>query len=130
MKPFALLAVILSHFIAFAAVPQTLNYQGRVRSGAADFTGSGQFKFALVNADGTQTFWSNDNSSAAGSEPTTAVLVPVTKGLFTARLGDTAIPNMRTLPLGVFAQSDLRLRVWFNDGTKGFQRLTPDQPLA
>ena len=37
---------------------------------------------------------------------------------------------MTAIPTTVFAQTDLRLRVWFNDGTNGSQRLSPDQRLA
>jgi hypothetical protein len=54
----------------------------------------------------------------------------VTKGLFSVLLGDTAMGNMTAVDPAVFANSDVRLRVWFNDGTNGFQLLTPDQRLA
>ena len=37
---------------------------------------------------------------------------------------------MINIPSGVFANADIRLRVWFNDGTHGFQQLTPDQRIA
>ena len=43
-----------------AQVPQIINYQGRVLSGSTNFDGSGSFKFALVNAAGTTTYWSNN----------------------------------------------------------------------
>ena len=45
-------------------------------------------------------------------------------------LGDTTIPNMIAIPTSAFTAPDLRLRVWFSDGTNGFQQLTPDQRLA
>jgi len=32
-----------------AQVPQLINYQGRVAVGGTNFTGTGQFKFTLVN---------------------------------------------------------------------------------
>jgi hypothetical protein len=75
-----------------AQVPNLLNYQGRVAVGTTNFEGTGQFKFALVAATGTAgtttAYWSNDNSLAltpgaitAGSQPTAAVSLPVTKGL-------------------------------------------------
>ena len=38
-----------------AQVPQLISYQGRVAVGTTNFDGSGQFKFALVNSDGTAT---------------------------------------------------------------------------
>lgn len=114
-----------------AQVPQIINYQGRVAVGNVNFDGSGAFKFALVNTDGTTSYWSNDGTSSAGSEPTTAVTLAVTKGLYSVLLGDTALgANMTAIPNSVFANSDVRLRVWFNDGTNGSQLLAPDQRIA
>ncbi len=113
-----------------AQVPQIINYQGRVAVGTTNFNGSGAFKFALVNAAGTTTYWSNDGTSIAGSQPTAAVSLTVTKGLYSVLLGDTALPGMTAIPNTVFANADVRLRVWFNDGTTGSQLLTPDQRLA
>lgn len=115
---------------AAAQVPGTLNYQGRVAVGSVNFDGSGQFKFALVNATGSTTYWSNDGTSAAGSQPTAAVTLTVTKGLYAVQLGDATLANMTAVPASVFNNADVRLRVWFNDGTNGFQLLTPDQRIA
>jgi hypothetical protein len=113
-----------------AQAPNLINYQGRVLVGNVNFDGSGQFKFALVNATGTTTYWSNNGTSVNGSEPTAAVTLTVTKGLYSVLLGDTSIAAMTTLPASAFMQADLRLRVWFNDGINGSQRLAPDQRLA
>ena len=90
----------------------------------------------------TTTLWSNDGTSNAGGEPTAAVALPVTNGLYAVALGDTALANMTTVPASVFATDgpfppgpfiggpkDIRLRVWFDDGVHGFQQLTPDQPM-
>ena len=38
--------------------------------------------------------------------------------------------NMTPIPNTVFANLDVRLRVWFNDGTNGSQLLTPNQRIA
>ena len=95
-----------------------------------NFDGSGQFKFALVNAAGNTTYWSNDGTSVAGSQPTAAVSLTVTKGLYSVLLGDTTLANMTVIPNSVFNNADVRLRVWFNDGTNGSQLLTPDQRIA
>ena len=113
-----------------AQVPQLINYQGRVAVGAVNFDGSGQFKFALVDTAGNSTYWSNDGTSTAGSEPTAAVTLTVSKGLYSVLLGDATLPNMAIVPSTVFTNPDVRLRVWFNDGTNGFQLLTPDQRIA
>lgn len=126
-----LLAITLSILPAFslqAQVPQLINYQGRVLAGPTNFNGTGQFKFALVDQAGSTTFWSNDGTSSAGSEPTSAVSLSVSNGLYSVLLGDTTIPNMTVaIPFSAFNNSDVRLRVWFNDGTHGSQLLSPDQ---
>lgn len=114
-----------------AQVPQIINYQGRVVVGTTNFNGTGQFRFALVNTNGTTTYWSNDGTSNAGSQPTAAVSLTVSKGLYSVLLGDTTIANMSVaIPASVFNNSDVRLRVWFNDGTTGSQLLAPDQRIA
>src|SRR4029450_5650422 len=124
------LAAIISTSALQAEVPQLLNYQGRVAVDAVNFEGTGQFKFALVNADGTTTFWSNDDTSVAGSEPAAGVALTVSKGLYSVLIGDTALANMSAIPSGAFAETDVRLRVWFDDGVNGSQLLTPHQRLA
>lgn len=125
------LSLLLLAPTLLAQVPQLLNYQGRVTVGATNFDGTGSFKFALVDAAGTTSYWSNDGTSAAGSQPTAAVTLTVTKGLYSVQLGDTTLPNMTAIPATVFANPDVRLRVWFDDGTaNGSQLLTPDQRLA
>jgi formylglycine-generating enzyme required for sulfatase activity len=137
MKTYILkLALVFSSFVLGSAltaqVPQIINYQGRVAVGdpAVNFDGSGAFKFALVNTDGTTSYWSNDGSSTVGSEPAAAVTLTVTKGLYSVLLGDSTLANMTAIPHSVFANSDVRLRVWFDDGSTGSQLLTPDQQIA
>jgi hypothetical protein len=127
-----LLAVTLAAFChtTAAQVPQIINYQGRINVGSSPFTGTGQFRFALVNGDATTSFWSNDGTSTAGSAPTAAVSLPVANGLYVVPLGDTAIPNMQAVPASVFTNNDVRLRVWFDDGTNGSQMLAPDQRIT
>jgi hypothetical protein len=127
---FGAVILIVTAPLARAQVPQRINFQGRVVVNGAPFDGAGQFKFALVNATGTATFWSNDGTSISGSQPATAVSLPVSKGLYAVLLGDSTLPNMTVIPISVFSNSDLRLRVWFNDGASGFQQLSPDQRLA
>ncbi len=76
------------------------------------------------------TYWSNDGTSNDGSEPSAAVSLPVKKGLYSVLLGDANLPNMTIVPATIFANPDVRLRVWFDDGVKGVQQLTPDQRIA
>ena len=112
-----------------AQVPQFLNYQGRVTVGGTNFDGTGQFKFALVNATGSTNYWSNDG--LATGQPVVAVALTVTKGLYSVLLGDTSVPGMgAAVPPLIFAKPDVRLRVWFNDGASGFQQLSPDQRVG
>ncbi len=113
-----------------AQVPQLLNYQGRVAVGAVNFQGSGQFRFALVNAAGNVTYWSNDGTSVNGSQPAAAVTLAVTKGLYSVQLGDTSLANMTAIPNNVFNNADVRVRVWFNDGVNGTELLSPDQRIS
>ncbi|MEX1116652.1 MAG: hypothetical protein WEB53_15510, partial [Akkermansiaceae bacterium] len=113
-----------------AALPQVLNHQGRIAVQGVNFEGDGQFKFALVNAMGTLSYWSNDLTSVAGAEPTAAVTLAVNKGLYAVLLGNPALPNMTAIPPNALEHGDVRLRVWFNDGVEGFQQITPDQRLA
>ena len=216
----AIISICLFGSIVHAQVPELINYQGRVAVSGTNFTGTGQFKFALVdggsfnipvtwtasatatasngsikqvniidggsgyvatptvtindsNGSGAQavaavsggvvtgitvitsgsnysdapsvaidappaatpvitfnTFWSNDGTSSGGSEPTGSVTLAVNKGIYSVLLGDSTQPNMNSLPAAVFTNSDVRLRVWFDDGVHGSQLLSPDQRIA
>jgi len=195
-----------------AQVPQILSYQGRMQSQGTNFTGMGQFKFALVDGgvNTSQTarafasvaggavvgftiidggagyldiprvtitgagtgaaatariaggrvvditvenggagylvppqvqiaappialrftsFWSNDGTSVNGEEPAEAVSVPVADGLFTVGLGDASLVSMIPIPVEVFTNAAVHLRIWFGDGSSAYQPLAPDQPL-
>ena len=113
-----------------AAVPQMINHQGRVVADGVAHNGNGYFKFSLVNKDGSVTYWSNDGSGSEGSEPTAAVTLTVTNGLYAVLLGNTDLFNLSELPLAATDHEDVRLRVWFNDGIRGSQQIVPDQRLA
>jgi len=113
-----------------AQVPPIISYQGKISIGATPFNGTGQFRFALVDAAGTTTYWSNDGTSTAGGQPAAAVALPVVNGLYVVPLGDAAIANMTGVPASVFTNPDVRLRVWFDDGPHGVQLLAPDQRVT
>ncbi len=77
------------------------------------------------------TYWSNDGTSSAGSQPTTAVDVAVAGGLFTLTLGNTSLANMMGIPSALFAeQPGLQLQIWFSDGINGFAMLSPVQTVT
>lgn len=126
---FATLSALL-FCAASDALPQVLNHQGRIAVQGVNFDGNGEFKFAFVNAEGTVSYWSNDGNSVAGAEPSVAVTLRVSKGLYAVLLGNTDLANMAPVPSSALDHDDVRLRVWFNDGSHGFQQVAPDQPLA
>ena len=126
-----LISTLLLPQLASAQTPSLVNYQGRVAVGTVNFEGAGSFRFALVNTAGTTTYWgSSADVAPADGVPDTAVSLAVTKGLYSVLLGDTSVANMAAIPASVWANADVRLRVWFNDGVNGNQLLTPDQRLA
>lgn len=125
----SILACLVLISSAIAQVPPLINYQGRVVISGTNFSGTGQFKFALVNSNGTVTYWSNNGTSVGGSEPNASVGVFVTNGLYAVLLGDASLPNMTPVAGGAFSNADVRLRVWFNGGS-GSQLLTPDQRIV
>ncbi len=127
MKQFLFLG-LLATLTASAQVPQLINYQGRITIGGTNYDAAGSFKFALVNAAGTVNYWANDGT--ASGQPATGVSLAVSKGLYSVLLGDTTVSGMTTaIGSTVFNNSDVRLRVWFSDGS-GYQQLTPDQRIA
>ncbi len=137
LAPVLLAFLVILVVPAYGEVPHIINYQGRVAVGTTNFDGSGTFKFSFVDAAGTTAYWSNDGSLSLTpgaitpeSQPAAAVSLVVTKGLYSVLLGDLTLANMTAIPNSVFVNSDVRMRIWFNDGTHGSQLLTPDQRLA
>ena len=84
-----ILFLMLGVVISLQAVPPVLNYAGQVAVNGQPFEGEGLFKFALVNANGDITYWSNDGTSVNGSEPQASVKAPVSGGLYSLLLGNT-----------------------------------------
>ena len=70
---FLILSLLLLAGVALAAVsratpaqggaPTVVAYQGEVRVDGAPHSGLGYYKFAVVNAAGDATYWSNDGTS-------------------------------------------------------------------
>jgi hypothetical protein len=111
--------------------PTVVAYQGEVQVNDDLYTGGGYFKFAVVNAAGTTTYWSNDGTGAGGTEPSTAVQLAVSEGLFSVLLGDTTLGGMtQALSADVFSHPDRYLRVWFSSDDVTFDQLTPDTRIA
>jgi hypothetical protein len=114
-----------------SGAPTVVSYQGKVMVAGTPYTGIGYFKFAVVDAGGTISYWSNDGSSSGGAQPISAVQLAVNGGLFTVLLGDTSLTGM-TQPLGagVFGGTERYLRVWFGGEGASFTLLSPDQRVA
>jgi hypothetical protein len=136
--PFALLAAALVPTALHATIPDAIPYHGRVSVNGTNYSGNAEMKFAIYHMEPGDTFnamvlWSNDGATPGVlSEPTRSVSTTVNMGNCDLGLGDTTIPNMAPLPerLTWFpANSHVYLRVWFNDGTHGFQALSPDTEL-
>ena len=72
---------------ALAGAPTVVSYQGQVTVSGSAFNGTGYFKFAVVDAAGTTTYWSNDDTSVDGGEPDSGSPLPVTNGLLSSHFG-------------------------------------------
>lgn len=115
---------------SWAQVPALVHHQGRIAVEEVLFDGPGRFKFAFVNADASQVFWHNAPDGDGDGEPDQPVSIRVSRGLYSVLLGDVSLAHMAPLSPDVFAQPAVYLRVWFDDGVRGSQRLFPDQRLA
>ena len=116
--------------LSIHAAPPLISYSGQVTVDGQPYTGTGLFKFAFVDANGQFSYWSHDGTSSAGSQPTGQVSVPVSAGLYSVMLGDTALTGMSAIAESIFANhNDVHLRIWFSDG-QGFEQLTPDRRFA
>jgi hypothetical protein len=117
---------------ASSGAPTLVSYQGQVSVSGGAYSGTGYFKFAVVNAAGTSSYWSNDGTSSAGSEPSASVALSVSNGLFHVLLGDTSLTGMSSaLTAAAFAtNTHTYLRVWFSENGSTFTLLTPDQRIA
>lgn len=114
---------------ATAANNVEFGFQGRAFSAGQPITGSAWIKFALVNAGGTVSIWSNDETSVAGSQPAASIPITVSNGVFDVMVGDGGL-GMQPINGALFnGRSDLRLRIWLSDGVNGFQQLTPDRRI-
>lgn len=129
----AALAAALMHCETMlrSEVPQVLSYQGRFAAWGTNYNGAAHFKFALVNRSGTVSYWSHDGTSSGGSAPLSDVALTVNNGLFSVMLGDTNLAHMtRSVPVSIFTNADVRLRIWVSDGFTDPQLLTPDQTIG
>ncbi len=127
---FCVIILLAGVSVAVADDQVMFNYQGRVRVQGTAFTGTGYFKFAIVNDPGTIALWSNDGTSVNGGGPVASIPVPVTEGIFNVMVGDLDL-GMEPINRSIFNHpSKIKLRIWFSDGTHGFQQLLPDRRIT
>ena len=113
-----------------SGAPTVIGYQGVVKESGTPYTGTGYFKFAVVNAAGDISYWSNDGTSSGGGEPTAGVSLTVSEGLFQVLLGDTRLAHMTAISADVFSGIERYLRVWFSSDGISYTALAPDQQFA
>jgi len=144
-------------FAALAQVPQLINYQGRIAVNGTNFTGTGQFKFALITAStnasvpATATgnvsfgFLVNIALTGGGSGYTTPPTVTITdstgnganayaqisSGLVTNIVVTSAGSGYSASPSITIAPAPLLNSLWSNDGTSsGGSQPTVSVPLS
>jgi uncharacterized protein YjbI with pentapeptide repeats len=124
--PHLLLALLLAAF--HATIGNVINHTGHVSMKGTPYTGTGQFKFSIVDGSGNS-LWNNDGSS--GEEPAAAVSTQVKNGFYSIQLGDETTPGMTKLSPSVLDRDDpTYLRMWFDEGSSTFVRLGIDQRLG
>jgi len=113
-----------------AAIPLQINHQGVVKLGGVAFNGNGDFYFAFIEGSTGNKLWTNDGSQlGTTNQPSTAVILAVTQGLYSVNLGDTTLTNMVVIPSTIFNTDDVKLRIWFDDGS-GAVQLSPDLSMT
>ena len=124
--------LLLTALPASAQAPAILSHQGKLTVNGTNFTGTAQFKFALVNASGNATFWSDNGTSVGGAAPgDPPIPLAVSRGIFSVNLGDLTVSNMTlAVSANVFTNTGVCLRTWVNDGVDGWQQLSPDVQIV
>jgi len=108
-----------------------ISYQGRVTVDGQAFDGTGYFMFAIVDSRGQLT-WTSDlpvsaQSGMQLSAPVQPIALPVSRGLFSVRLGEFGLMNL--IPSQALLDPQSSLRVWFSSNGGDFTQL-PDRALA
>jgi protein-disulfide isomerase len=108
-----------------------LNYQGRVSVLGKPYSGRGHFCFAILDGAGEMAWASGPFPLQRTTNlPPGVVSLTVSNGLYAVRLGDTAA-GMPALDVPTLATTFApKLRIWFNDGTNGWQQAGNDVSLA
>ena len=102
----------------------TIDYSGRLTVAGEPFTGTGNFRFALLGGNGATLWTNNDNEAPIEKDiPSGLVKIPVKNGVYRVRLGDSGL-GMKALPATNGAlQRASHVRIWFDDGVHGWAPL-------
>lgn len=123
-----LAASLLATQLVGAAPAKQLIYRGRVAVNGTAFTGTGAFRFMLLDSHG-KVLWSTGALAKETGIPVNEVRLPITDGIYTVTLGDTHL-GMPPLPRKLLASTDaFKLRIWFDDGTHGPTLVGDDQDV-
>ncbi len=99
-------------------------YKGSINVDNAPYNGTGTFKFALTSSKG-RVLWSNSDNTVPIEPvpPSLTIKIPVVKGMYSVRLGDTKL-GMKSIDGSILTKDrDVRLRIWFDDGSHGIEEL-------
>ena len=106
-------------------VPQQIGVSGRVVVDGELITGSGFFKFAIVDAESQSVNWYHDGTDVGQGEPESALALIVTEGRFSVGLGDMDL-GMQPISPSLLARGPAAIKTWFSDSYEGpFEVLEP-----
>ena len=71
------------------------------------FTGTGYFKFAIIDREEDTSLWSNDLTSEYGDEPASSVMIAVTRGVFQVMIGSPELAWSLCIARSFNSTSDL-----------------------
>jgi protein-disulfide isomerase len=128
---FNIAVLFLAIFSVGAQMPSSLDYSGRIEVDGKPFSGSGYFSFAIMEASGV-ILWSSGEFPFVGKTNVspTATRLAVNNGTYNVRLGALG-GSTPAMDLTLLRRSrDPRLRIWFNDGIRGWNLAGEDVPLA
>ena len=127
MKIYCLFFAFFFSLLTSSIFGAILPHQGRVLVSGEAFDGNASFRFALIEPSRDTIVW---NHAGTTGVPDTDITLEVKNGFYKCSLGDTSKYGMAELLPQLFSYySNLKLRVWFNDGVNGLQQLGNDQPL-
>lgn len=107
------------------SVPTFVSYQGQIWQGDIPYSGTGYFKFGILDS-AKNIVWSNDGTP----EPTTSIPLIVTEGIFSVNLGDTSFSGMISpLEPTDFDDPISYLVVWFSPDNVNWTKM-PEQKIS